>query len=107
MSKGLVALEVIKHTTDLDRPNELNGYHNEICDVEKELKALEIIKEKRVDVLVLVQYMKEKPNDTWALESYNHYCEDKKNCKYYDGRDYLKPKSLTQEEYELLKEVLL
>ena len=45
MSKGLEVLEIIKHTTDLDRPNELNGYHNEIYNIEKELKALEIIKE--------------------------------------------------------------
>lgn len=45
MSKELEALEVIKHTTDLDRPNELNGYHNEIDTIEKALKALEIIKE--------------------------------------------------------------
>ena len=42
MSKGLEALEVIKHTTDLDRPNELNGYHNEISIIEKELKTLEV-----------------------------------------------------------------
>ena len=42
MSKGLEALEVIKHTTDLDRPNELNGYHNEISIIEKDLETLEV-----------------------------------------------------------------
>lgn len=43
MNKGLEALEILKHTTDLDRPNELNGYKEELDIIEKELKRLEDI----------------------------------------------------------------
>lgn len=41
MSKGLEALECIKHTTDLYRPNELNGYKKELDIIETELKDYE------------------------------------------------------------------
>ena len=82
---SLEALEVIKHTTDLDRPNELNGYHNEINIIEKHLKALEIIKNKTVifvDMLI----------DSKELKEYNDYVI---HCL-----------QLTEEEWKLLKEVL-
>ena len=53
------------------------------CDIiEKELKALEIIKEKEVDIKAF--------NDLQDLQDYNYYCSPE----------------LTQEEYNLLKEVL-
>ena len=57
---------------------------------ENKLKALEIIKEKRVDVNDLLNFV--------SLEAYNEYvcaCDD--NDK----------RTLTQEEYDLLKEILL
>lgn len=56
----------------------------------KQVKALEIIKEKRVDVNDLLNFV--------SLEAYNEYvcaCDD--NDK----------RTLTQEEYDLLNEVLL
>ena len=53
------------------------------CDIiEKELKALEIIKEKEVDIKAF--------NDLQDLQDYNYYCSPE----------------LTHEEYNLLKEVL-
>jgi len=55
--------------------------------IEKELKALEIIKEKRVWVDALI---------VMSLKEYNTYCKDVWNTP-----------ELTQEEYNLLKEVLL
>ena len=51
--------------------------------IEKELKVLKIIKENEVDMKAF--------NDLDSLEDYNYYCTP----------------SLTQEEYNLLREVLL
>ena len=60
--------------------------------IEKELKALEIIKEKNVSVELLRYWWKNDYKDKAILEKYNfmHYW-----------------KTITQEEYNLLKEVLL
>ena len=82
--KGLKALENIKqaniifHTLDIT---------DEIFEIEKELIALEIIKEKRVDLIRLFQCFK-----IGGLSNYN---------------DFYAYKKLTQKEYDLLKEVLL
>ena len=67
----------------------INGLEKVVryCDVEKELKALEIIKEKGI----ILQFIKE----TYTVEQYNA------------GVFGTLVKSLTQEEYDLLKEVLL
>ena len=46
------ALETIKHTTDLDMPNELNGYHDEICIIETALDRLEKLESPVVSVAV-------------------------------------------------------
>ena len=82
MSKGLKALEVFK---DLNRDYETwECYTEEIDIIEKELKALEIIKENRVDVYALVI--------AYDLNDYNEMV-----------RNVYK---ITQEEYEFLKEVL-
>lgn len=85
MSKGLEALKRIRQETcpatynnDFDK--------NERCDIiEKELQALEIIKEKEVNVFIFLH--------SGDLETYNDMVEDNRK--------------LNQEEYELLKEVLL
>ena len=50
--------------------------------INKKLKALEIIKEKEVDIKAI--------NDLQDLQDYNYYCSPE----------------LTQEEYNLLKEIL-
>ena len=76
MTKGLEALDRIAYT---------NGYDNDIATIEKELKALEIIIKKNVDIRLL------------------------KGCKYVDtyndniGYD---EEVLTDEEFGLLMEVL-
>ena len=77
MSKGLEALEKVGETFGIKK---MSVYK----DIEKELKALEIIKEKRVDI-------------GWLIRS--------KNCSKYNlgvGSS----QSLKKEEYNLLKEVL-
>lgn len=115
----LEALESIKHTTDLYRPNELNGYKAEIdiietalkehqndkqiwenylkeiknlppIEVQLKLKALEIIKEKEVAVDEFIRCCKNEEN---SLEEYNNFAGDEN--------------SLTQEEFDLLKEQFL
>lgn len=73
MIKGLEVLEHIsKGFIDTD----------DIETISKELKALEIIKVKEVDIKAF--------NDLQDLEDYNYYCSPE----------------LTQEEYNLLKETL-
>lgn len=88
MSKGLDALNEIKKGIDTAL---WDGNEYDYLDIiEKELKALEIIKEKRVDIRLL-------------FETFNYY---KNGLKAYNGmRTY--GYDLTQEEYDLLKEVLL
>lgn len=91
MSKGLEALEIIKnHLIELHSKNDKDPFIHlferlPFIIIEKELKALEIIKTKWVDVLNF--------HTCLSLEEYNDTCT-------YDWQ------KLTQEEYELLKEVL-
>ena len=86
MSKDLEALKRIKeHLGDYKK-------HCEDLDtIEKELKALGIIKEKRVDFGILPYCL--------DLETYN-------NAIVVNGNEWLDYKPLTKEEYDLLKEVL-
>ena len=81
MSKGLEAFDNIKD----EMLEWTEGYEEDLDIVEKELKALEIIKNKKVNVIILMGC------DT--IEEYNKHP--------------LTWNKLTQEEYELLKEVLL
>ena len=79
MSKGLEALQEMRRYGAVMIPN---------CEIiEKELKALEIIKNKNFDLFYL--------RDSKDLESYNDACDYFRNLSY-----------LTQEEYDLLREVL-
>lgn len=77
MSKELEALNTIIYSY---------GYDENVEIVSKALKALEIIKEKEVDVQLL---------------------EDSKNLNDYNWCVHTKNRALTQEEFDLLKEVLL
>ena len=81
MSKGLEAIKRIKWELDITLEERIN-----LCEyIEKELKALEIIKEKRVDI-------------GWLIRS--------ENCSKYNlgvGSS----QALKKQEYDLLKEVLL
>ena len=79
MNKGLEALQEI-----MNGKNKIHNYYV----IQKELEALEIIKEKRVQVHILLE--------SENVEEYNesiYVCE---------GINY----KLTQEKYDLLKEVL-
>ena len=69
-----------------------NGWYFEVKG-EKELKALKIIKEKGVSLWTL--------KNSNNVEQYN----DTRNCCIYDSFAFVK--ELTQEEYDLLREVLL
>ena len=87
MAKGLEALERLKNTLLAE------GYWQDILQdvfiIEKELKALEIIKSKEINIHALLLHLKrfDSPNGYNALVG----------AKY----------QITQEEYDLLKEVLL
>ncbi|MBR1984467.1 MAG: hypothetical protein IKA31_01885 [Clostridia bacterium] len=105
MNKGLEALEELKfqvgnityHTHDLQITTFKVRDSGLFELIEKELKALEIIKEKNVDIVGVKKL---------SLEDYNKGVElgdkykpkEMKECPY---------KKLTQDEYDLLKEVLL
>lgn len=100
MNKELDVLERIKThfkdncVNDWEYSKEFH-YEEDLSTIEKSLKALEIIKKKEVDVhilLTLIHYHKEN-----ALTEYNKYIIN----------DYCDLFILTQEEYNLLKEVLL
>jgi len=73
----------LKRLESVDRVGEMF-----CCDVDKKLKALEIIKEKGVNIYLL--------NETDNVEEYNELIKSHYGMK-----------QLTQEEYDLLKEVLL
>lgn len=66
-----------------------------INNIEKELKAFEIIKEKRIDVDSLLYYLKTNACDDSVLSWYNEYI-----VKFDEER------ILTQQELDLLKEAL-
>ena len=85
MSKGLEALERIIESF-YDKESE------DIKCVKKELKALEIIKTKKVATFLLIWLMNKHTKKT-ALELYNRSCDE--------------DRQLTEEEYDLLKEELL
>ena len=95
MSKGLEALDNIKD----EMLEWTEGYEEDLDIVEKELKALEIIKEKDVNVYWFRYVHKHhkkietRPFHSNALEAYNSGIKVERR--------------LTQEEYDLLKEVLL
>ena len=88
MSKGLEELAIIR---------ELNVCKS-TSNIEKELKALEIIKEKRVDTRALIESLE----DDWTWEQYMDEEDDINTGGHQFSRD-----RLTHEEYELLKEALL
>ena len=96
-SEGLKALKRIRQETC---PATYNPDFNklECCDtIEKELKALEIIKEKAVDVLMFkAHFIISKPE----YEEYQYYLD---NCEKYGFSAFY----LTRQEFDLLKEVLL
>ena len=107
MNKALEALEEMRNeaVSDLCRfiPKEESEAHKEVAEyfdkrksiIEKELQALEIIKDKRVCIELLL--------DISSLQEYNDICIFHKS---HSNSSY-KCLTLTQEEFDLLKEVLL
>lgn len=96
--KGIEALEILKNVNIWYGVLEIDNLYSipQLTDyfkvIEKKLKALEIIINKKVDVYLLLEKIKLYSNDYNILETYNNslYCEQ----------------SITIEELELLKEVL-
>ena len=87
MSKGLGALESIKQTIRLKNDGYINLFETlDFLSIEKELKALEIIKKKKVNLELLPQCNN--------VRIYN-------KCVHYFDRQ------LDQEDFDLLKEVIL
>lgn len=87
MGKGLDALERLYCAGRLDLPYVQSPRHKEDYElVEKELKALEIIKNKNINIVWLKMCF----SNFYGLESYNRNTDEK----------------LYREQYELLKEVL-
>ena len=118
--KGLEALEIIKHTTDLNIPNELNGYADEIAIIEKALKEREELKKclksemkhsaflnrerlKDYKALKALEIIKEKPRTLFLVQTYENY--DTYSTLAQDIA--LIEDIYSPEEYDLLKEVLL
>ena len=89
MSKGLEALNNLVQSCF--NPCDSDEVLNDKAIVEKELKALEIIKEKKVDMWHLVDLLEQ------TYEMYLAFCKSEK----YE-EDYI----FTEEEFNLLKEVL-
>ena len=91
MSKGLEALERIVELAkyDVDLSYDFKDLQNDKDIIEKELKALEIIKNKGLNVAYLKSWL--------AKSTYEEYQEEHKGTIY----------EITKEEYDLLKEVLL
>ena len=92
---GLEALDKLAKQIELDEDVDFWEIRNAHLLVEKSLKALEIIKEKRVDL----PYLRCCIEDNQSVYRYNEYIRNK-------TMDYDHEEELTEEEFNLLKEVL-
>lgn len=107
MSKGLEALAKIKkhdiHKTLINKKFVMDKEWEENYQIiEKELKTLKIIKEKRVDTVAFVRcYVATDKRNEEIVKMYNEICAD-----FYVPFSKQK-KTITIEECDLLKEVLL
>ena len=104
MSKELEALERLYCAGRLDLDYVLNGKQNQDYKIiEKALKALEIIKEKRVNVEEFIEMFEDWKEITY--EEWIIYYEE--NGYYIQGNEDFDYNRLAKEEFDLLKEVLL
>ena len=98
--KGLETLEKIHDHWNCCNPNSNGCDEEDFKVVEKELKVLEIIKDKNVAITMIKQ--------TNTLFEYTLFTNEFNQIKRVDEDKYkLSPQQLTPEEYDLLKEVLL
>lgn len=97
IENALKELEEYKKCIDLKEAQFISTHNMSVVDTEtfnqlvKNSQALEIIKEKRIDVATLL--------DCHNVEEYNRWVDIRSHYSY-------QPLKLTQEEWELLKEVL-
>ena len=104
MSKELEALERLFCAGRLDLDYVLNGKQNQDYKIiEKALKALEIIKEKRVNVEEFIEMFEDWKEITY--EEWIIYYEE--NGYYIQGNEDFDYNRLAKEEFDFLKEVLL
>ena len=104
MIKELEALERLFCAGRLDLDYVLNGKQNQDYKiVEKALKALEIIKEKRVNVEEFIEMFEDWKEITY--EEWIIYYEE--NGYYIQGNEDFDYNRLAKEEFDFLKEVLL
>ena len=96
MNKGLEKLKTIRHIHDMECGKD-ERINKDFDIIERELKALEIIKEKAVNVLMFkAHFVISKPE----YEEYQYYLD---NCEKYGFSAFY----LTRQEFDLLKEALL
>jgi hypothetical protein len=99
MSKGLEAISDLRFNISYSQDMDYKE-NNDLCDVvEKELKALEIIVTKKVNLYGDDLYA----NGVYGLNYYSTYEHYKASC---EKLRYKKKNILTEEEFNLLKEVL-
>ena len=99
MSKGLEAISDLRFNISYSQDMKYKE-NNDLCDViEKELKALDIIITKKVNLYGNDIYA----NGVYGLNYYSTYQHYKANC---EKLRYKKKCILTEEEFKLLKEVL-
>lgn len=99
MKKGIEAFKRIKENTTcyVSQDYDMTNYDADVEVVEKELKTLEIIKKKRINVDKLLFMIKDLKMDYEKCKNSNKY-EFYHTC---GSKDYI-----TQEEFDLLKKVL-
>lgn len=97
MSKGLETLEKLRKD-DFKNDNLHLNRHCCYVVIEKELNALDIIIEKKVNI----QYFISSLEVGWSYELFEQYCQD--NAEWEEFPPYVH--SMTKEQFEIVKEVL-
>ena len=90
------ALEALAYLDDIAHGRKMDYDPHELkLLVEKELKALEIIKKKQVDIGLFLESL-----SVWHMPSINYYNQE------ISMRDWAETKKLSKSDFNLLKEVL-
>jgi len=103
MNKGLEKLKTIRHIHDMECGKD-ESINKDFDIIEKELKALEIIKDKKVNVPNLIALFKSQT----SYEEYEQLWDNDIRWQLTKNWDIqFSRRKLTQEDWDLLKEVLL